>query len=132
MASPWSGMESLCSSVKSKTWGINTGTVIKLVEFLVRKPELTHEAFAEYWLETHSPLAADLPGVKRYVTSLPTNPEKSDYDGVLELYFEDMDALSEAFDSDIGETVMADADEFLEVGAGPRMIVEETVQVDKI
>ena len=105
--------------------------MIKLVEFLVKKPDLTYDEFAEYWLETHSPLAADLPGVKRYVTSLPTDPEKSEYDGVLELYFEDEEALSSAFDSEIGETVLSDAQEFIDVGAGPSTIVEETVQVDR-
>lgn len=106
--------------------------MIKLVEFLVRDPDLTHEEFADYWLEQHSPIAADLPGVKKYVTSLPTDPERSEYDGVLELYFEDREALSAAFDSKAGEETMADAEEFLQPGAGPRAIVEETVQVDDI
>lgn len=105
--------------------------MIKLVEFLHRNPELTHEEFVDYWLETHSPLASELPGVKRYVTSLPTNPEKSEYDGVLELYFEDRESLSAAFDSDIGETVLDDAEEFIQVGKGPSMVVRESVQVDR-
>jgi uncharacterized protein (TIGR02118 family) len=104
--------------------------VIKLVELLVRKEGTTHEAFADYWLDEHSPVAAEMPGVEKYVTSLPTDPEKADYDGVLELYFEDMDALRAAFDSQEGAETLADAEEFLAVGAGPRMIVEETVQVD--
>lgn len=104
--------------------------MIKVVEFVVRDDELTHEEFAEYWLDEHSPIAAELPGLKRYVTSLPTDPDRADYDGVLELYFEDMDAYAAAFESDAGERTLADADSFLEVGAGPRMIVEETVQVD--
>lgn len=105
--------------------------MIKLVEFLIRDDDLTHEEFAAYWLDDHSPLAAELPGVQKYVTSLPTDPEKSDYDGVLELYFEDHAALSSAFDSELGAETMADADQFLQVGAGPRMIVEETVLVDE-
>lgn len=116
---------------KTKAPAAGVSDVIKLVEFLVKKPELTREEFETYWLETHSPLAADLPGVKRYVTSLPTEPERSEFDGVLELYFEDREALSAAFDSEVGETVLTDAEEFLEVGAGPRMIVEESVQVDR-
>ena len=104
--------------------------MIKVVEFVVRDGELTHEEFADYWLDEHSPIAAELPGLKRYVTSLPTDPGCADYDGVLELYFEDMDAYADAFESDAGERTLADAESFLDVGAGPRMIVEETVQVD--
>ncbi|WP_058365664.1 EthD family reductase [Haloparvum sedimenti] len=105
--------------------------MIKLVEFVVRKEELSHAEFADYWLHDHSPIAKEMPGLKRYVTSLPADPEQSEYDGVLELYFEDMDALSAAFDSEAGQRTMADAESFLQVGAGPRMIVEETVQLDE-
>lgn len=105
--------------------------MIKLVEFVVRKEELSHAEFADYWLHDHSPIAKEMPGLKRYVTSLPTDPEESAYDGVLELYFEDRDALSAAFDSEAGQRTMADAESFLQVGAGPRMIVEETVQLDE-
>jgi uncharacterized protein (TIGR02118 family) len=105
--------------------------VVKLVELLVRKEGTTHEAFADYWLDEHSPVAAELPGVEKYVTALPTDPERSEYDGVLELYFADVDALRAAFDSEVGAETLADAETFLEVGAGPRMIVEETVQVDR-
>lgn len=104
--------------------------MIKVVEFVVRDEKLEYEEFAEYWLDEHSPIASELPGLKRYVTSLPTDPERAEYDGVLELYFEDMAAHGDAFDSEVGERTLADADEFLDVGAGPRMIVEETVQVD--
>ncbi|WP_313694876.1 EthD family reductase [Halorarum halobium] len=105
--------------------------MIKVVEFVVRAEGDSHGEFAEYWLEEHSPVASELPGLERYVTSLPIDPERADYDGVLELYFEDLAAYKEAFDSAAGERTMADAAEFLEVGAGPRMIVEETVQVDE-
>lgn len=105
--------------------------MIKVVEFVVRDDERTHEEFADYWLDEHSPIASELPGLKRYVTSLPTDPERADYDGVLELYFEDTGAYADAFESDAGERTLADARAFLEVGAGPRMIVEETVQVDE-
>lgn len=105
--------------------------MIKLVEFVIRNPDLTHEEFAEYWLETHSPLASELPGLQRYVTSLPVDPDESEYDGVLELYFTDREALSSAFGSETGQEVLADAEQFIQVGEGPSMVVEETVQVDR-
>lgn len=106
--------------------------MIKLVEFLERDPDLTHEEFVEYWLDEHADLAAELPGLKGYRTSVPTDPESAPYDGVLEFYFEDQAALGAAFESETGEAVLADAAEFCAPGAGPRMIVEEHVHVDEL
>jgi uncharacterized protein (TIGR02118 family) len=103
----------------------------KIVDLLVRNDGVTHEEFAERWQDEHAEIAKDLPGLKRYVTSVPTRPESADFDGVLELYFDDMATLGEAFDSDIGEAVQSDAAEFINLGAGPRLIVEETVQLDE-
>ncbi len=104
----------------------------KIVDLLVRKDGYSHEEFAERWQGDHADIAKDLPGLKRYVTSVPTRPEDAEYDGVLELYFEDMASLGEAFDSDIAAEVQADAAEFIDLEAGPRLIVEETVQLDEM
>lgn len=104
--------------------------MIKLVEFLVRKDEYSHEEFVDRWQGEHADMAEDLPGLRGYSTSVPTDPERAEYDGVLELAFEDMSALGAAFDSPVGEELEADAAEFVDVGAGPQMIVEETVHVE--
>jgi uncharacterized protein (TIGR02118 family) len=104
----------------------------KIVDLLVRKDGYTHEEFAERWKGDHADIAKDLPGLKRYVTSVPTRPEDADFDGVLELYFEDMSSLGAAFESDIAAEVQSDAAEFIDLEAGPRLIVEETVQLDEI
>ena len=105
--------------------------MIKLVNLVVRKDEYTHEEFVERWTGEHADLAKDLPGLKKYVTSLPTSPERSEYDGIVELYFEDMEALKAAFSSEIGEAVNADAAEFIDMEQGPTEYVEETVQLDR-
>lgn len=105
--------------------------MITLVEFLVRNDEYNHEEFAKRWQGDHADIAHDLPNLKRYSTSVPVNPDDAEYDGVLELTFEDGHALNEAFQSDVGQEVQADAAEFTDPGAGPRMIVEETVHVDE-
>ncbi|WP_129115802.1 EthD family reductase [Halegenticoccus tardaugens] len=104
--------------------------MVKLIELLVRKEGLSHDEFVDYWFETHGPIAKELPGLRRYVTSVPKDPERAGYDGVLELVFEDTAALAAAFDSEAGERTMADAENFIEVGAGPRLVVDETVQFE--
>lgn len=102
--------------------------MVKMVVLLVRKESFTHEEFAAYWEEEHAPLVDELPNVQRYTTSLPTDPEKSAYDGIAELYFEDMAALGEAFDSEAGDALLADAAEFSDQEAGEVMYMEETEQ----
>ncbi|WP_458189002.1 EthD family reductase [Haladaptatus sp. NG-WS-4] len=104
--------------------------MMKMVDLLVRKDGTSHQEFEDYWLNEHSELAKDLPGLRKYVTSVSKDPEKAGYDGVLELYFDSTADMKAAFDSEQGERVMADAAEFIDVDAGPTLIVEETVQVD--
>ncbi|WP_306057522.1 EthD family reductase [Natronococcus wangiae] len=103
----------------------------KLVQVLVRRDEYSHEAFVDWWRGDHAELASELPGLKRYSTSVPTNPDYVDYDGVLALTFESAAALDEAFESEIGQEVQADAADYVDFDAGSRMIVEETVHVDE-
>lgn len=105
--------------------------MIKMVDLLVRRDGYTHEEFVERWQGEHAAIAKDLPGLRRYGTSVPTDPERADFDGVLELYFDDQAALNEAFASEVGEAVQADAAEFIDVQTGPRLIVDETVQLDE-
>lgn len=105
--------------------------MIKLVDLLVRRDGWNHEEFVEYWYEEHSPLARELPGVQKYATSVPADPEKAGYDGVVELYFEDSSDIAAAFDSEAGERLQADAAEFVDLDAGPTLVVEETVQFDR-
>ena len=109
-----------------------SGTMMKMVDLLVRKDGTTHEEFEEYWLEEHSSLAKELPGLKKYVTSVSKDPEKAGYDGVLELYFDSTADMKAAFDSEKGKEVMADAAEFIDMEQGPTLILDETVQMDDL
>jgi uncharacterized protein (TIGR02118 family) len=104
--------------------------MIKMVQFLVREDGMSHEEFVDWWQGDHAELASDLPGLERYSTAVPTNPDAVDYDGVLELAFESATALDEAFESDVGQEVQTDAAGYVDFGAGERMVVEETVHVD--
>ncbi|ELZ72540.1 EthD family reductase [Haloferax volcanii] len=98
---------------------------------LVRDDDYTHEEFVERWRGNHADLARELPGLVKYATSVPTDPERSEYDGIVELYFEDMAALKAAFDSEVGQRVNADAAAFTDMERGPTLYVEETVHLDR-
>jgi uncharacterized protein (TIGR02118 family) len=102
--------------------------MVKMVILLDRKDGWSHDEFRDRWLDEHAPLVEDLPNVRKYVTSLPTDPERAEHDGVAELHFDGMADLGEAFDSDAGEALQADAAEFSEMAE--TMYVEETVQYD--
>ena len=104
--------------------------MVKMVQLLVRAEGYTHEEFVERWQGDHAELAKELPDLRKYTTSVPNAPERSEYDGVVELYFENMAALEAAFDSESGEAVVADAAEFVDLDAAPTLYVEETVEFE--
>ncbi|WP_121822962.1 EthD domain-containing protein [Halostella salina] len=116
----------------------DTDGLYKHSAFLVRQEGMSHEEFVEYWQENHTPIAREIEGVVRYATVLPTDPEHAEFDGVAELYFEDLDALYDAlgsegsrdYDPDRGKAKEAreDVDNFLAVEERPRFIGRETVQ----
>ena len=125
---------------KDETDGDTTG-LYKHSAFLVRKEGMSHEEFVEYWQNNHTPIARDIEGVVRYATVLPTDPENSEFDGVAELYFEDLDALYDALGSEgsrdydpekgTAKEAREDVDNFLAIQERPRFIGEETVQKDE-
>ena len=102
--------------------------MVKMVVLLVRNESLSYEEFLTYWEEHHVPLVEELPDVERYVTSHPTDPEEAAYDGVAEVYFEDMEDLGAAFESEAGQALQEDAAEFSDQEAGEVMFMEETEQ----
>lgn len=104
--------------------------MVKMVALLVRTESLGYEEFLSHWEEDHVPLVEELPGVQRYVTSHPTDPEKSAYDGVAEVYFEDMNTLAAAFDSEAGEALLADAEEFADMDAGEVLYMNEETRIE--
>ncbi|MGM0718259.1 MAG: EthD family reductase [Halobacteriota archaeon] len=114
----------------------------KHIALLARKPELSHEAFLEHWRETHAPIARQIDGVVRYHRVIPTEPAHAEFDGIAELYFEELDALYDAlgrpgsrdYDPTEGaaKKARADVDNFLSIEDRPRFIGEEIVQKDMV
>ncbi|WP_255191968.1 EthD domain-containing protein [Natronobeatus ordinarius] len=113
----------------------------KHIALLVRKSGMTHDQFVDHWQNTHTPIAKEIEGVTRYQQVLPNDPEIAEFDGIAELYFEDLDALyaalgsegSRDYDPAKGKAKEAreDVDNFLAIDERPRFIGEEIVQKDE-
>src|SRR5262245_9412171 len=71
--------------------------MIKLVYCITRKPGMSDEAFFDYWEHVHGPIGARIPGLRRLVQShripAPGDAAAPDYDGMAELWFDDLPAL---------------------------------------
>ena len=125
---------------KDETDGDTTG-LYKHSAFLIRQAGMSHDEFVDYWQNEHTPIAREIDGVVRYATVIPTDPDNAEFDGVAELYFEDLEALYDAlgsegsrdYDPDRGKAKEAreDVDNFLALEERPRFIGRETVQVDR-
>jgi uncharacterized protein (TIGR02118 family) len=71
--------------------------MIKLVYCITKKPGLSDEEFFDYWKNIHGPIGARIPGLRRLVQSHTisgTHPIRAaDYDGMAELWFDDLQSL---------------------------------------
>ena len=89
--------------------------------------------FHRYWRETHGPIAARIPGLRRYVQShtVPRSSElrTPDYDGVAEVWFDDMDALLAAVSSPETKAAIEDERNFIDHSRTALFITEEHVVV---
>ncbi|SDN17714.1 conserved hypothetical protein [Halogranum gelatinilyticum] len=120
----------------------DTDGLYKHSAFLVRKEGMTHDEFVDHWQNNHTPIAREIEGVVKYDTVLPTNPEAAEFDGVAELYFDDLDALHDALGSEgsrdydpakgKAKEAREDVNNFLAIGERPRFIGRETVQKDEL
>ena len=88
--------------------------MIKVISVLKRRPDMEVEAFQDYWLNVHGPIAARMPGVRRYVQSHTLlggyRKRQPAADGIAELWFDDTDALralegTAALDATLGDHV---------------------------
>ena len=102
-----------------------------MVILLHREPSYSHEAFVERLRADHAPMATDLPGLERYSTAVPSDPEAASVDGISELYFESRAAMAEAFETDLGRRVQADAAEFMRIEDNETLVLDEAVHVDR-
>jgi uncharacterized protein (TIGR02118 family) len=82
----------------------------RVVIYLKRRTDLLQPLFFDWWLGHHRVLAEQLPGLRQYIISLATDDEDGPFDGMAELWFDDLEASDAAFSSPAGQAARADAD----------------------
>ena len=115
--------------------------MIKLTFALVRRPELTREAFQTYWFEHHAPLVAsvrDVLRIRRYVQSHSLAPELSEplrqsrgappqFDGVAQLWWDSLEDVANTDPEAVaaGRLLLEDERKFIDLARSPLWWSEE-------
>ncbi|MCH8260827.1 MAG: EthD domain-containing protein [Planctomycetes bacterium] len=123
--------------------------MIRLVFALRKKPELTREAFQDYWLNQHAPLVASFAtdlDVLRYVQTHTLNDAANqaaqeargnmepEYDGVAELWWSSEAALTDTLQTDAarkaGSALLEDEKKFIDLPNSPLWFAYEYPQIN--
>jgi len=117
--------------------------MIKMMMCLTRNPDMSREAFMDYWQNSHGPFFmknAHVMRAKKYVQSQlidsPLNDGlqasrgmKAPYDGVAEVWFESEEELMAAMGSeamaDLGKLLLEDEQKFIDHAKSCAFIVNE-------
>ena len=108
--------------------------VIKVVYCITKRPDLSDQAFFAYWKNVHGPLGARIPGLRRLVQSqrltVPGDTHPPDYDGVAELWFDDVAALLAARQSPEWKAATDDEINFIDHSEVAYFVSQEHVVLD--
>ena len=98
--------------------------MFKAIILLTRRQDMTHEAFVDWWLGEHAPLASSLPNVRGLVFNVvDAGGAEAGIDGISELWFDSQADFEAAYASDIG--VATAADSMAHVSGRVRLFVTE-------
>ena len=102
--------------------------MLKAMVLLPRRQGMSREDFERHLRETHAPLVAKLPGLRRLVLNLvlpdPNGPPPA-WDAIAEDWFDGPEALQAALASPEGQAVTADAPNFLDMTRFQFLVVQE-------
>ena len=87
------------------------------------------DEFSRYWREVHGPIGRRIPGLRRLVQShaiaQPSDVAPPDFDGMAELWFDDMGALQAARRSPEWQASTADEANFIDQSRSAVFVTEE-------
>ena len=103
--------------------------MVKLVYCMRRKPGLSREEFVRYWADVHAPIGARIPGLRRlvhsYALAAQGDSRPGDFDGMAELWFDDVSAIVEARRSVEWAASTADEYNFVDLSRTAYFLSEE-------
>ena len=109
--------------------------MIKLVYCIRKKAGLTDEEFFRYWQNIHGPIGARIPRLRKLVQShrltVPGDKSNPDFDGVAELWFDDVEALLVARRSPEWKASTADEANFIDHNKVAYFVSEEHVIAER-
>jgi uncharacterized protein (TIGR02118 family) len=108
--------------------------VVKLIYCISKKPEMSIEEFQRYWREVHAPIAAKIPGVRRYVQCHVVPETYSGgtapgFDGAAELWWDSMESMRAAFGTPEVQAALEDEKNFIDHTRVASFITAENVVV---
>ena len=106
--------------------------MVKLINFLKRKPGMSVETFQEYWRTSHADLIRSIPGLSKYTQchTLSSGYKKGEpiYDGVAEIWYDDVEAMRRIADLPESRSALADGENFLDLSKTASIVTKEHVQ----
>jgi uncharacterized protein (TIGR02118 family) len=110
--------------------------MLKVDTLMRRRPDLTHDQFTAYWRDVHAQLFSSQPVVKQYVrryvqSRTIANPPRSvalaDFDGIAQMWFDDMDGFHGVFSSqNYRDVIRVDLQKFTDGTRSEFLFSEET------
>ncbi len=110
--------------------------MVKLIYLFRRKAGMSEDAFETYWREVHGPLGMRIPGLRRLVQSraiqIPGDRRPPDFDGVAELWFDDVDTLLRARQSEEWKRSGLDEKNFIDPTSTAYLVTVEHTVLDAL
>jgi len=110
--------------------------MVKLVYCITKKQGMTDEEFFRYWRDVHGPIGARIPGLRRLVQSrrviLPGDRRLPDFDGMAELWFDDVQSILTARTSPEWKASTEDEVNFIDHSKVAYFVSEERVVLDEL
>ena len=96
---------------------------------------MSDEQFVDYWRNVHATLGARIPGVRKFVQSrrinIPGDKHPGDFDGMVELWFDNVEALLAARQSPEWKASTADEVNFIHLTNVAYFVSEEHTVLDE-
>jgi uncharacterized protein (TIGR02118 family) len=107
--------------------------MIKFIVVLYKKTDLSVEQFRQYFRDVHGPMAREIPGLRRYIQNYALsspNRKPPGWHGVAELYFDNWQAMEEAWATPEGQRATNDLEAFVDLSQTTWSPVEEAVLIE--